>query len=106
MIDFSKVEISKCENVNEDADEFEKDFGVDHEMPGVTDQPDFFGHIMSRREYLDSVEAGVFIDYDGFGHPVFEVSENLFKEDRDIFLYPSKGEKEMKNCTWVVWYNR
>lgn len=43
----------------------------------------------------------MFIDYDGFGHPVKDR-----KCDPDIYIKPSKRHEIPEDATHIVWYNR
>lgn len=46
-------------------------------------------------------ESGMFIDYDGFGHPV---RDSL--ADPDVWVEPSRLQLIPADATHVVWYNR
>lgn len=53
-------------------------------------------------EFLEHVENGSFIDYDGFGHPVKDR-----KADQSITIKPSSAKVNLpKDATHVIWYNR
>jgi len=61
--------------------------------------------IMTVEDYLECVESGSFIDYDGFGHPIVPVING--EEDKSIFLYPSEGSSKIpEGVTHIKWYNR
>ena len=63
---------------------------------------DILGDLMTVEEYLDSVEHGAFIDYDGYGHPV-----KNDMEDANLFIYPSEGDRHIPfDATHIVWFNR
>jgi hypothetical protein len=53
------------------------------------------------KEFLDCVNAGGFIDYDGFGFPVKDK-----KADTSIYIKPSKCNEIPQDATHIVWYNR
>ena len=54
------------------------------------------------KEFLALCEGGMFIDYDGFGHPV---KDSL--SDESICVCPSDATQTIpKNATHVVWFNR
>jgi hypothetical protein len=53
-------------------------------------------------EFLELVECGAFIDYDGFGHPV---RDSL--SDEDIWVKPSTVKTSIpEDATHIVWFNR
>lgn len=73
-----------------------------------THEPKFFqdgdceGDIMTVADYLDCVENGMFIDYDGSGHPMKDG-----KIDRKIDIYPSNKRHGIpEDATHICWYNR
>lgn len=51
--------------------------------------------------FKEAVECGLFIDYDGVGHPVKDG-----KCDPDIWIKPSKLDEIPDDATEIVWYNR
>ncbi|KAB1068750.1 hypothetical protein [Methylobacterium planeticum] len=58
-------------------------------------------HVMTVEEYLDSVECGAFIDYDGFGHPVRD------GKHCNVEVKPSDGRDGIPpDATHIVWFNR
>ena len=60
------------------------------------------GDLMPVVEYLECVKEGLFIDYDGFGHPV---KDN--KKDGEINIYPSDGALHIPDdATHIIWYNK
>ena len=59
------------------------------------------GDLIERQDFIENVEAGCFIDYDGYGHPV---KDELV--DESFYVYPSEIEKLPKDCTHVLWFNR
>lgn len=63
---------------------------------------EIMGDLMTVNEYLENVECGGFIDYDGHGHPV---KDNM--EDGNLYVYPSQGDQNIPmDATHVVWFNR
>lgn len=62
--------------------------------------PDY-GDVMSASAWLESCEAGLFIDYDGHGHPAKDG-----KMDESIVLKPSQRQDLPKDATHVVWFNK
>ena len=60
------------------------------------------GDLMPLKQFLECVEFGGFIDYDGFGHLA------TIDKESDITISPSKvnSYKFPKWCTHIVWYNR
>ena len=69
--------------------------------PILSPLPDY-GDVMTLVDFIETVEMGGFIDYDGYGHYIHEDQET------DIEIYPSdvkKGNlrKEFKS---IIWYNR
>jgi len=60
------------------------------------------GTLMTLEEFLEYVDSGGFIDYDGSGNYATIAKES------DISIYPSDVDagKVRKDFTHVVWYNR
>lgn len=52
-------------------------------------------------EFKDYCEKRLFIDYDGFGHPVRDRKANP-----SIWIKPSRLNEIPADATHVVWYNR
>jgi hypothetical protein len=52
-------------------------------------------------EFLKICDDGMFIDYDGYGHPVKDKMA-----DESICVKPSQREQIPKDATHIVWYNR
>jgi hypothetical protein len=63
--------------------------------------PDDEDDVYTVDEFRNLVEAGMFIDYDGFGHPVKDG-----KADSGINIYPSQVSKIPEDATHIVWYNQ
>jgi hypothetical protein len=61
-----------------------------------------YGTLFTVSDYLDMVECGGFIDYDGFGHP----SSGTHEDPRHI-IKPSDGATKIPpQATHICWYNR
>lgn len=62
--------------------------------------PDY-GHLMPVKEFVECVEGGGFIDYDGHGY--YSDGKMMFEA-----VVPSdvKGKKPKEGYTHVVWFNR
>lgn len=69
--------------------------------PVYSDIPDY-GSVMSLKEFLDYVDEGMFIDYDGSG--------NYVKDGKmsDIDIYPSDVNRGVirKDFDTIIWFNR
>jgi hypothetical protein len=61
-----------------------------------------YGDVMSLKEFIECVESGGFIDYDGFGRYVKDSMES------NIRIYPSdvKSGNVRKDFDTIIWYNR
>ena len=64
-----------------------------------------YGNLMTIEEWLEDVNAGYLIDYDGYGELSYK------DKTSSITISPSdikdKSKKELlKNFTHIVWYNR
>lgn len=58
--------------------------------------------LMTVDEYIDCVDQGGFIDYDGCGYPV---KDGLM--DESIIIYPSDHRLKIpKDATHICWFNR
>jgi hypothetical protein len=66
-----------------------------------TENPPHYGDIMTRQEYVECVEEGLFIDYDGSGHPM---RDGLM--DKLTIVIPSKLSELPDDCTHVIWFNK
>lgn len=60
-----------------------------------------WGVIMSLEEYLQSVECGGFIDYDGWGYPIYE--DGLVESEPTC---PSKVDEIPEGTVKIIWFNR
>lgn len=60
------------------------------------------GDLMPLQEFIECVEWGGFIDYDGWGYLATETGKS------DIVIYPSEVEGYVlpEWCTHVLWYNK
>lgn len=72
-----------------------------------------YGDLMTMEEFIASVKAGLFIDYDGFGNysDGKRVLHRTLSEENDyepLIVNPSdvKKGKIRKGFSHVVWYNR
>lgn len=65
------------------------------------DEPYDFGDIMTVGEFLENVNSGFFIDYDGSGHPMRDG-----KMDKRIDVYPSRAKDIPSDATHIQWYNK
>ena len=63
--------------------------------------PDGEDDVYTIEEFCNLCKSKMFIDYDGFGHPV---KDKLY--DPTIIIVPSKLNKIPKDATHIVWYNR
>lgn len=61
-----------------------------------------FGELMSTKDFKDSVKNGIFNDFDGFGHYVYE-DEMI---DEDSVVLPSKINEIPDDVTHVMWFNK
>jgi hypothetical protein len=62
--------------------------------------PDY-GDLMPLADFLSCVEGGLFIDYDGHGHPV---KDNLM--DSNIWVKPSRLHEIPADATHIMWFNK
>jgi hypothetical protein len=69
--------------------------------PTYSELPNY-GTVMSMQEFIECVESGGFIDYDGFGHYVKDGKES------NIVIYPSDVllKKIRTDFDTIIWYNR
>ena len=60
-----------------------------------------FGDLMTLEEFIESVDNGSLIDYDGFGQPVYNGKMS------HISVYPSDYELLLpKETTHIIWFNK
>lgn len=57
--------------------------------------------IITVDKFKASVDAGLFIDYDGFGNPA---KDGYY--DPNFSVYPSQLETIPSDATHIIWYNR
>lgn len=71
------------------------------EEPTFSEIPDY-GDVMSLKEFIDCVESGGFIDYDGSGNYVRDGKMS------NISIYPSDVENSSvrKDFDTIIWFNR
>lgn len=60
-----------------------------------------FGLVLTVKDFLEEVECGMYIDYDGSGFPV---KEGLV--DISLNVYPSEIEKIPTDADHIVWFNK
>jgi hypothetical protein len=63
--------------------------------------PDDEDDVYTVDQFINLCESNMFIDYDGYGHPV---KDGLC--DRHITIYPSGLHNIPLDATHIVWYNR
>jgi hypothetical protein len=63
------------------------------------------GDLFTLKEFQDSVAAGAFIDYDGYGFPACKTDDG-FKYDRELIIRPSEADDIPVGTTHVYWFNR
>ena len=61
--------------------------------------PDY-GDLMTVKEFHNCVRSGLFIDYDGYGHPV---KKGLMSRQA---ILPSKTNQIPETATHIIWFNR
>ncbi len=57
-------------------------------------------HLLTVEEWKEDVRTGMFIDYDGYGHPV---RNDMVAND---VIYPSQADSVPDDATHIVWFNR
>lgn len=60
-----------------------------------------FGDVFPVKEFIEDCESGMFIDYDGYGHPV---KDNLM--DESIIIKPSQVILIPSDADSIIWFNR
>ncbi len=60
--------------------------------------------LMTIDAFRDCVRSGLFIDYDGFGHPVKFIDGRPMHSQ--AIVKPSTSQDIPSDATHVVWYNR
>lgn len=88
-----------------DNDVIQQRWGTDHlvsyQKKGYVDPLPDYGDVFPLDEFVEMVESGFFIDYDGHGYPV---KNNLV--NNDIIVKPSKIDEIPKDATHIIWFNR
>lgn len=56
---------------------------------------------MTRKNYVQCVESGLFIDDDGMGYPM-----KNGQADKSFIVSPSELDKLPADCTHVIWFNK
>lgn len=76
----------------------EKRFTMPYELSELPD----YGSVMSLKEFLENVECGGFINYDGFGRYVVD------NQQTNIEIFPSDVENKLirNEFETIIWYNR
>ena len=69
--------------------------------PAYREDPQEDDDIYTIHDFKESVELGLFIDDDGFGHPMKDGKINP-----DFNVQPSAVENIPEDATHVVWYNK
>lgn len=82
------------------------DFQYDVHIPGYHALKKDTDTIMSREAWLDGVECGMFIDYDGYGHGLKLVEGNFFVAQDIVRPSMVDAGQFSDSVEWVVWYNR
>lgn len=61
-----------------------------------------FGHIMTLKDFIENVECGGFIDYDGYGNYVRDNKKS------NINIYPSdiRHDSIRAGFDTIIWFNR
>lgn len=87
------------ENINVLIWEFLEKRSARPESNPYVEKLDQNGDLISREDWLESVKAGVFIDYDGFGYPV-----RGNRQSRQVIV-PSTADQLPDDATHVIWYD-
>lgn len=59
-----------------------------------------YGDLMTVEKFRICVDAGTFMDYDGYGHPVKDNKSSRYE------VRPSKIHLIPKDATHIIWFNR
>lgn len=70
-------------------------------MSKYTEKPNRKDHIMTWESFFECCKDGMFIDYDGFGHPM---KDGLI--DPNVIIKPSTRNSMPTDATHIVWYNK
>lgn len=64
-------------------------------------QPTGEDDVYTIKEFKELCKTGMFIDYDGYGHPV---KNNM--ADPSIYIKPSKLNEIPSDASHIVWFNK
>lgn len=60
-----------------------------------------FGCVLSKTEFIEDVENGMFMDCDGYGYPV-----KGNKACRSLKIYPSRIKDIPEDVDFIIWFNK
>lgn len=92
-----------------DEDEGDPVIGYEEDL---SSEADYNGDLIPLTEWLECVEDGGFIDYDGYGDQVIHNPDKnkyyvVERADTDMgVVYPSMAEHVPSYITHILWYNR
>jgi hypothetical protein len=69
------------------------------EIEGDVDEQ--FGNIMSAKDFIESCNSGLFVDDDGYAHPIIHGSVDI-----TIFIRPSDIDQLNPAYVTIAWYNK
>ena len=82
----------------------------EHPKPKYDIDPPDYGDVMTVAEFLEDVENGNLIDYDGHGYPMRDGKIAHGRNtgfDYEFVVRPSKGKDGIPaDATHIVWFNR
>ncbi len=64
------------------------------------------GALLTRKEWLEYVKNGSFIDYDGMGNQVDKDGKVIKTGAFGDYIYPSEANTLVPECAYILWYNR
>lgn len=66
------------------------------------------GYLMTVKEFKESCDMGVYIDYDGFGDLVKDgkIVTPLDEDEIPLWIKPSRHHLISADVTHILWYNR
>lgn len=64
-----------------------------------------YGDLMTLEDFKRNVRGGLFIDYDGHGHPAMKI-DGTFYMDQMFIVSPSRVDDLPPTVTHVMWFNR
>lgn len=59
------------------------------------------GDLLTVKQFKNSCKTGMFVDSDGYGHPV---KRKML--DPRVYINPSKVRSIPKDATHIMWYNK